>query len=146
MTSTVSPKEARAAIVENRALLQAALHGAATNWERKPEAGAGEDAWSPKQTAEHLIDAELFFTSAIAQACGAPALERPKLEVAAPADAAATATRVGATCDNILRHVSDGDLPKTWELRGLGVKSVAEMLAIMNSHAQDHVSQIKAAS
>lgn len=39
-----SPKELRAAIVENRAQLQAALHAAAARWQTKPKGGDGEDA------------------------------------------------------------------------------------------------------
>lgn len=141
-----SPKEHRAAIAENRAQLQEALHGAHQSWERKPAGADGEDAWSPKQVAEHLIGSDWFFTNAISQACGAPALERPSLDVSTPAAAAATATRVGATCDNILRHVSDQDLEKSHELGQFGQRSVDEMLTMMTAHAQDHINQLKAAS
>lgn len=142
-----SPKELRAAIVENRAQLQQALHGAHESWERKPAGGEGEDAWSPRQVAEHSIGAEWYFTNAISQACGAPPVERPTLDFSSPATAAATATRVGATCDNILRHVSEQDLEKSWDLgEQLGKRSVGEMLTIMGSHGQDHINQLRAAS
>jgi len=53
---------------------------------------------------------------------------------------------VAATNDNILRHVSDGDLSKTHEMGQLGKRSVEELLTLMASHGQDHVNQIKAAS
>ncbi|HEY7294908.1 MAG TPA: DinB family protein [Dehalococcoidia bacterium] len=141
-----SPNELRAAIVENRAQLQAALHGTAERWETEPPAGEGEDAWSPRQVAEHMIGSEWYFTNHIAQACGAPALERPALDTATPAAAAATATRIGAICDNVLRHVSDADLAKTREVGRFGAQTVEWMLTVMDSHARDHLQQLKAAS
>ena len=141
-----SPKELRAGSVENRAQLQAALHVAAARWERKPATGDGEDAWSPQQVAEHMIRSEWYFTNHIAQACGAPALEPPALDVSTPAAAAATATRVGATNDNILGHVSDGDLSTSRDLGRLGTQSVEWMLRLMDAHAHDHLQQLRAAS
>ncbi len=140
-----TPKELRAAIVEARADFQAALHEAHDAWERKPQAGEGEDAWSPRQVAEHVLGAELYFASNIAQACGAPALERQTPDVATPAAAAASAVRVAATCDEILRHVSQDDLAKTRELR-MGTLSVEQMLDLLASHARDHAQQIRAAA
>ncbi len=141
-----SPKELRAAIIENRAQLQAALHGAAERWGTKPASGEGEDAWSPRQVAEHMIGSEWYFTNHVAQACGAPALERPALDVGSPAAAAATVTRVGATCDNILRHVSDQDLVKSRDLGQFGAQTVEWMLTTMDGHARDHLQQLKTAS
>jgi hypothetical protein len=141
-----SPKELRAAIVENRAQLQAALHGAAAGWETRPAAEGDEESWSPQQIVEHMIGSEWYFTNHIAQACGAPALEPPAVDVSSPAAAAATATRVGAICDNILRHVSDADMLKTRELRRFGEQSVGWMLNTIDSHARDHLQQLKAAS
>ncbi len=145
--SVTSPKEYRASIIENRAEFQAALHGAQLKWEQKPTTGEGEDSWSPKEVTKHLIGSEWFFANCIAQACGAPALERPTIDDASPAMAAASLTRVGATCDNILRHVSDGDLAKSFVVSATaGEKTVDEMLAIMDSHAKDHINQLKAAA
>lgn len=92
-----------------------------------------------------MIGSEWYFTNHIAQACGAPALEPPALDVSTPAAAAATATRVGATCDNILRHVSDGDLRKSRDLGRLGTQSVEWMLSTMEGHARDHLQQLKQA-
>jgi hypothetical protein len=140
-----SPKELRAAIVENRAQLQAALHGAAARWETKPPAGEAEEAWTPRQVVEHMIGSEWYFTNQIAQACGAPALERPAVDVSTPAAAAATATRVGATCDSILRHVSEADLAKSRDMGRLGTQTVEWMLNTMESHARDHLQQLKEA-
>jgi hypothetical protein len=141
----VTPKGLRAAIVDTRAQFQAALHGAHHNWDKSPAGGEGEESWSPRKVAEHFIGTDWHFTNSISQACGAPALERPSIDVSSPAAAAASATLVAATNDNILRHVSDGDLSKTW-MGPLGKRTVEELLTIMASHGHDHVNQIKAAS
>jgi hypothetical protein len=141
-----NPKELRANLIENRAELQSALHGAHRSWETSPSSGDGEASWSPKQIAEHMIGSEWFFTNAISQACGAPALDRPSIDASTPASTAASTTRIGNTCDNVLRHVSEGDLAKSFDLRNFGPKTVEEMLVIMDSHAKDHINQLKAAS
>ncbi len=141
-----TPKEFRANITENRAELHAALHGAHLKWEQQPSSGEGEGAWAPKRVVEHVIGSEWYFTNAISQACGAPALERFAIDVTTPAAAAGSLSRVGVICDNVLRHVSDGDLPKTFDLGTSGSKSVEEILTIMDSHAKDHINQLKTAS
>jgi len=144
-TSPTSPKELRAAVVENRAQLQEALHSAHSTWEKQPDSAAeGEESWSPKQVVEHMIGTEWYFTDLISQACGAPAMGRANVDASTPATAAASAARIGATCDGVLRHVSDGDLPKTWETRR-GTRTVSELLQLMNSHAADHLIQLKSA-
>ena len=140
-----SPKELRAALVEARADLQAAFHEAHDAWERRPQGGEGEEAWSPRQVAEHVIGAELYFASNIAQACGAPALELSRPDCSTPAMAAASLTRNAATADNILRHVTEGDLTKSRRLR-TGEATVEQMLQRMASHAHDHANQIRAAA
>ena len=139
-----SPKELRQAIVEARADLQAAFHDAHDTWETKP-AGApeGEDAWSPRQAAEHVIGTEVFFASSISQACGAPKLDRPPIDASTPAAAAASLTRCGAIADNVLRHVSDADLAKTQEMR-VGPMSVEQMMALIARHDHGHAEQIRA--
>ena|SRR5579871_4035248 len=140
-----SRNEVLAAIVENRAQLQAVLHEAAPRWETTPTSGDGEEAWSPRQVVEHMIGSEWYFVNHIAQACGAAALEPPALDVSTPAAAAATATRVGATSDNVLRQLSEPDLAKMRDMGRLGTQSVAWMLETMESHARDHLQQLKAA-
>jgi hypothetical protein len=146
MTTAISPKELRQAITDARAELQAALHSAHEKWEVQPPHGEGEDAWSPRQVAEHAVGAEIYFASAISQACGAPKLELQKPDVATPAAAAASLTRFSAVCDNILRHVSDADLAKTFEVGRMGETSVQRMMEILAHHARDHANQILTAS
>ncbi len=139
-----TPKELRQAVVDARADLHSAFHSAHDTWETKPAGGEGEDAWSPRQVAQHIIGAELFFAGLIAQACGAPPLERQVPNVESPADAAASLTRFSAMSDEILSHVTEDDLAKVQQTR-LGELSVQQMLALIVSHAHDHAKQIRAA-
>jgi hypothetical protein len=139
-----SPKELRAQLAEARAEFQAALHEVHAKWDQKPAGGEGEDAWSPKEVAQHVIGADRFFTNNIAQACGAPAMDRPPVDVSTPGAAAASFTRIATDDDAVLRHVSDGDLAKTHETR-LGVLSVEQLLTGMTSHLRDHTAQLRAA-
>ena len=142
-----SPRELRAAIIENRAQLQAALHSAHETWEVEPPIPSGEEeSWTPRRVVEHMVGAEWGFTNLIAQACGAPAGQSPTVEAATPADAAASVTRIGAQVDDVLRHVSDGDLAKTWEHPRFGPQTVAQLLETIVDHGANHVSQLLRAS
>jgi hypothetical protein len=142
-----SARDLRAAIIENRAQLQAALHGAHAAWEQTPAAPeGGEESWSPRQVAEHLVSAEWLFTDRIAQAGGATAGAHPTVDAATPAATAAWATRVGASCDDILRQISDGDMEKAFEHPRMGTRTVAQMLEILVSHGKDHVDQLRRAA
>ena len=138
-----TPKELHQAIIEGRAGLQSAFHDAHGAWGRKPQGGEGEDAWSPRQVAEHVIGAEIFFASSIAQACGAPALDRPSIDASTPAAAAASLTRTSAIADNIFRRVTESDFPKTQQTR-VGELTVERLMEIAASHGQDHANQIRA--
>jgi hypothetical protein len=138
-----SPNELRADLVEARADLQSAFHDAHANWGKAPKSGDGEEAWSPMQAAEHTIETEIFFTSNIAVACGAPALEAPGIDCSTPGNAAASLTRVSALCDHTLRHVSEPDLSKTYKNAQGEPRTVEKALGIMASHAREHAQQIR---
>lgn len=139
-----SPRELRQAIVEGRAELQAAFHAGHDAWERKPAGGEGEDAWSARQAAEHAVGAEVFFASNVSQACGAPKVDRPEYSCATPAEAAASLTRLSALADNVLRHVSQDDLAKSFETR-LGLATVEAMMQTWAGHLHTHAAQIRTA-
>ncbi len=141
-----SPQELVQAVREARSEAEAAIGECNEKWESKPAAGEGEDAWSPKEVAQHIIGAEWFFTNMIGQACGAQAMERPQIDVSTPHSAVASLRQVGGTDDRVLRHVTEGDLTKTYETRNLGTRSVEEMLTIIVSHGRDHVNQLRAAN
>jgi hypothetical protein len=141
-----NPNDLRGDLVEARADLQAAFHAAHQAWDRAPSAGQGEEAWSPRQAAEHVIGVEVYFTSNIAVACGAPAIETPVVNCATPADAAAALTRVSALCDRTLRHISETDLSKTYQNNRGESRTVEQALTTMASHAREHAQQIRDAS
>lgn len=142
-----TPDELRQNIAQARAAAEAAIRECNEKWETKPASGGeGEESWCAKEAAQHVIGADYFFTNMISQACGAPAMERPSIDVSTPEKAVESLTQVAAANDKVLRHVSEGDLSKTFETRNLGTRSVQEMLEIMASHAQDHAQQIRAAS
>jgi hypothetical protein len=63
-------KELRADIAEARAMLQRAIVESAENWESPGPGVEGEEAWSARQAIEHCAGAEVFFASAISEACG----------------------------------------------------------------------------
>jgi hypothetical protein len=140
-----TPQEMRDAVNAARAEAGQAIGECSNKWEVKPSSGEGEDAWSPMDVARHIIGADWFFTSNIAQACGAKPLDRPEIDVSTPGAAFASFERIGAADDKILAYVSAGDLSKTWESR-LGTQSVEVMLGTLASHCRDHIAQLRAAN
>ncbi|MGH2588551.1 MAG: DinB family protein [Dehalococcoidia bacterium] len=129
-----------------RAEVEAAIGECDAQWEVKPPSGDGEDAWCPREVAQHVIGADWFFTNMIAQACGAPALERPQIDGSTPQAAAESLARIGGSDDKVLQHVTEGDLTKTYESERFGVRTVEQMLQTMIGHAHDHAAQLRAAN
>ena len=127
-----------------RSDLESALGACSDKWDVKPHGGEGEDAWCQREVAQHVIGGDWFFTNMIAQACGAPALDRPQIDVSDPQAAVESLRRIGAADDKILSKVTDGDLAKEFEGR-LGRQSVEQMLQAMVSHTRDHINQMRAA-
>jgi hypothetical protein len=137
-----TPDELRAKIATARQDFQSALEGAGAGWETKPTGDAeGEDAWSPRQVAEHAIGADLYFASEVCGACGYPGLELSRLSLATPADAITAFAEASAKSDGRLKYVSENDL--TMQHKSMG--SVADVMAIAASHLQEHAAQIRAA-
>ena len=140
-----SPKQLLQAIQDQRAELQGALHHVHERWDTKPAGGEGEDAWCPREVAQHVIGAESFFTNMIVQACGYPAQERPILDVSTPALAATALARVGVTTDSLLRHVQEAELEKSFEHPRMGVLTVQRMMEMIASHGKEHTESLLAA-
>lgn len=120
-----------------------AFNAAGPSWAVQPPSGEGEDAWSPKQVAEHLIGAEAFFVNNIAPLVGIQAPGRPEIDCSSPEAAATTYQRVAAQSDAVITTIKDEDLAKTVQLR-MGEMSVSQILGIISSHARDHAQQIRA--
>ena len=140
-----APQEMLQQLRQVRSEAEAAIGECNEKWEVKPASGEGEDAWSPKEVAQHIVGADWFFTNNIAQACGAPATERPQIDVSTPQAAAQSLRQIGEADDKILSKVTEGDLSKTFETR-LGTMTVQQMLEMMTSHARDHINQLRAAN
>jgi hypothetical protein len=141
-----TPKELRANIVEARAGFLEALHDVHGAWETKPQGTAdGEAAWSPQQVAQHVAGADWYFANEICVACGAPAVARPNFDASTPAKTAGTITRNAAKFDDLMRHVSDGDLAKQIGSEGpLKGATVEVALATWAGHITDHAAQMRA--
>lgn len=135
-----TPDELRAAIAAAREDLKSAIAGAGDTWEKKPAAGEGEDAWSPRQVAEHVIAADVFFASHVCKCCGYPGLDLSELSFATPADALAGLDEAAAKSDGRLKYVSDKDLEAKSERFNT---DVAGVLGVLAHHIQDHAAQIR---
>lgn len=137
-----TPDELRAAIAEGREALKAAIAAAANAWETKPQAGEGEDAWSPRQVAEHVIPTEGFFTSAVCAACGYPGLERISGSYPTAQDALRHLDEVIELSNKKLKYVTETDLAKRHERFG----STEDLMVGNARHLNEHAAQIRAAA
>ena len=138
----MTPDEVRAELAAARKEFAEALSGAGEYWERKPASGEGEEAWSPRQVAEHLMPSDVAYASAVCVACGYPGLDRLEASYASAADAAAGMEQAAALADGRLKYVSEKDL----EMKNQRGYSVEQIILASASHFRDHAAQIRAAS
>ena len=140
-----TPDEVRADVAAARAELASALAAAPSDaWERKPESGEGEDAWSAREAAQHVIGAEMYFASAVCEACGYDGPESPfadGLELASPEAASAALEQAAAAADSKVQHVTAGDLERSHERMG----PLPAIFESWSGHLRDHAAQITAA-
>lgn len=140
-----TPDEIRADLAAARSELSAALSAAsADTWERKPESGEGEDAWSAREAAQHVIGAELYYANAVCEACGYDGPDSPfegGLELASPAAASAALDQAAAAADSKVQHVTAGDLERSHERMG----PLPDVFESWSGHVRDHAAQITAA-
>ena len=140
-----TPDEIRAELAAARDELAAALSAApADTWERKPESGEGEDAWSAREAAQHVVGAELYYANSVCEACGYDGPESPfadGLELASPADAGAALVQAAAAADSKIQYISASDLEKQHERMG----PLPEVFESWSGHLRDHAAQILAA-
>src|SRR5687767_9163717 len=116
------------AIIGARAELHRALHEAHAAWDTRPTAGEGEEAWSPREAAAHIILADWFFSNAIGRACGAEKLPEPAVDARTPGEAAAALSRIATHDDAVLRLVRDEQLETAYTGRQMGTRTVRQML------------------
>jgi hypothetical protein len=136
-----TPDELRADLAAARREFEDAVRAAGDAWERKPSSGEGEDAWSPRQAAEHCIGADVAYATAVCVACGYPGLERWQGSYETPEAALEGFAQARALSEGRLKYVTDKDLLMKNE-RGY---SVEQIMAASAQHFRDHAAQIRAA-
>lgn len=136
-----TPDELRADIAGGRAAFRSALQNAGANWERKPSAGEGEEAWSPREAAEHTIGAEPWFATQVCETCGYPGLDPVEPAYTTAADALQAFDQISTSCDGLLKHVSQKDT----EMKHERMESVAGVMQQNAEHLHEHAAQIEAA-
>ena len=140
-----TPDEIRTELAAARGELAAALSAApADTWERKPESGEGEDAWSAREAAQHVVGAELYYANSVCEACGYDGPDSPfagGLELASPAEANAALVQAAAAADSKIQYISASDLEKQHERMG----PLPEVFESWSGHLRDHAAQILAA-
>lgn len=123
--------------------LREAIAGAGDVWEQTPADGAeGEESWSPRQAAEHVIGAMTFFAMGIATATGQDAPERSELSLATPDDALPALATAVEVSDRVYGALSDEDMSKEAGRGG----TVESLLEIAGGHGSNHAQQIADAS
>ncbi len=136
----------RAELDSARKELEAAIQAAAPNWEREPESGEGEEAWSARQAAEHVVRAEVYYATTASKALGHddptnPFAEAPPQFPDVDAALAAYGLAVEAA-DSVLAQVTAEDLATEHERFG----SVEGILTSHLEHVQTHANQIAEAA
>ncbi len=140
-----SAHDLRVEITAGREALRNAIEGAAAQWDRSP----GGDEWSPRQTVEHALSAELHFASEAATAMGQDPIEREEFELHSPADAIEALASVAAATTTVYARVADGDLEAAMpfmESFSRFSNDVAGAMDLTAYHHKDHARQIGAAS
>lgn len=135
-------EELRTSISAGQAALREAIAGAGDVWENAPDDGSeGEESWSPRQAAEHVIGSEVFFAGAIAGAIDQSGPERAELSLASTEEALAALTAAVAASEQVYAALTDDDLAKE-----VGSGTVESLLEIHAGHGLDHAQQIASAS
>ena len=134
--------ELRADLDSARKELEAAIQAAAPNWEREPESGEGEEAWSARQAAEHVVRSEVFYARTASQALGRddpanPFADAPPQFPDVDAALAAYGLAVEAA-DSVLAQVTVEDLAVEHERHG----NVEGILTSHLEHVRNHANQI----
>jgi len=146
MQPMATPDELRAEIAAARDTLRTALHATSQEtWEREPAGSTdGEESWSARQTAEHVIGAEIYFTNLVCKACGYPGPDSP-FEGGKPSFDTVDAARAAfdqaiAIADSKIKYVTETDLAIA---RDEG--TVESLVAFWPQHTREHAAQVNAA-
>ena len=139
-----SPDELRAGLEGARGELREAIGAAGGHWSVAPAASGDEESWSAAAAAKHVIGAEIFFATAVCDACGYEGPESPvggDAAMGSAAEALAAWSQVVEAADSKIRYVTAADLERKHEQMG----SVAEVMARWQGHIREHAGQIRQA-
>ncbi len=139
-----TPDEARAAVDAARSDLSAAFDAAIGGWQKKPEAGEGEEAWSAQETAAHVLGAEIFFARTVCGACGLDGPDNPIKDalIASPQEAQYALEAVAKAANAKVAAVGADDMGKPHEMMG----TVEQAFKAWAGHLSDHAAQIRTAA
>ena len=137
-----SADELREAIRGALSPLRSAIEGASEDWERLPDAGddSGEESWSARQAAEHVIGADYAFARAVDGVLGRDPVERPELTLPSAADALAALEASSAALDASVAALTDAQL----EAETRFGRTVGWVLDLAGAHRLEHAAQIEA--
>ncbi len=138
--------EYRSGLETKRAALHAAIEAAGDGWEQAPE---GDEEWSPRAVAEHVVGSEYYFAGLVAAAMQGKAPDRPsELSFDSNKDALSALDEASEAADKTFRYVEDRDLEKAAELDGGDrfASTIEGVLQLATWHRDDHTKQIRAAS
>ena len=127
--------------------LRTTLQSADRNWERKPNNDAeGEEAWSAREAAEHVVSSVVYFASTACQSSGYPKLESPfpsrELSFPTAATAIEALDKAVAVATPAIGQITEQDLTASHERMG----TVENVLTILVTHLRDHTTQIQSAN
>lgn len=123
----------------------AELKEAGAHWERKPaSSGEGEDAWSARQVAEHLVSSTTLFANGIAHTIGVDGPAAQQAAFTSADDAVAAMSTVQQKLSAILEQVTDAQLDIEREFGPLGKAKLERVVAICAHHLADHANQLRA--
>ena len=136
----------RAELDSARRELEAAIQAAVANWERQPEHGEGEEAWSARQAAEHAVRAEVYYATTASKALGHDAPANPFADAPPDfpdVDAALAAYGLAVeAADSALVQVGPDDLAIEHDRFG----NVEGILTSHLEHVRNHANQIAGAA
>lgn len=133
-----SADELRTAIESSREALRQAIKDTTGTWE---QVRPGDEEWSPRQAAEHVIGSELMFASMVAKLVDSSAPDRREFELASADKALAALSEVAEVSGGVFASVVDADL----DTPAPYMDNVAGLMQLVATHIDEHTQQIQGA-
>ncbi len=131
--------ELRTAVAQGRSALRQAVEVATEGWEQTRSPRPGEDeAWSPRETAEHAIGAEVAFAGAVAEAIGSERPPRTPLVLETPEAALSAIDEAALLADPVFEALE----PRHLEMETRFADNVEGVLRLAAGHLREHAQQI----